>query len=63
VQALRTGSQAAQLLMTQNNYRLYALQEDLEARAIDASQFVLTVVDYPAFVALTVEYARVNSWI
>lgn len=63
VQALRAGSAAAkQLLACEQTYQLYALQEDLQARAIDASQMPVTVVDYSGFVALTVEYARVNSW-
>ncbi len=63
VQALRAGSAVAkQLLACEQTYQLYALQEDLAARAIDASQMPVTVVDYSGFVALTVEYARVNSW-
>lgn len=63
VQALRAGSAAAkQLFACEQKYYLYALQEDLAARAIDVAQLPVTVVDYPAFVALTVEYARVNSW-
>lgn len=62
VQALRAGSAAAQqLLEKQSNYQLYALQEDVEARAIDP-QPAVTLLDYPAFVALTVKYTRVNSW-
>ncbi|HHX33864.1 MAG TPA: sulfurtransferase complex subunit TusB [Gammaproteobacteria bacterium] len=63
VQALRAGSAAAQqLLACEQRYRLYALQEDIAARAIDTTQMPVTLLDYPAFVALTVDYARVNSW-
>lgn len=63
VQALRVGSTAAQQLLAADQiYRLYALQEDVEARAIDTAQLAVTLLDYPAFVGLCVEYARVNSW-
>ena len=63
VQALRAGSAAAQkLLACEQTYRLYALQEDVQARAIDTAHMPVTLLDYPAFVALCVEYARVNSW-
>lgn len=63
VQALRAGSAAAkQLLACEQEYQLYALQEDIEARAIDTGQMPITLLDYSAFVALTVKYARVNSW-
>lgn len=63
VQTLRSGSAAAeQLLACQQKYHLYALQEDVAARAIDTAQLAVTLVDYPEFVALTVKYTRVNSW-
>lgn len=63
VQALRAGSVAAQqLFSTEREYRLYALQEDVLARAIDTQGLPLTLLDYPAFVALCVDYSRVNSW-
>ncbi|MBD1586350.1 sulfurtransferase complex subunit TusB [Pseudomonas typographi] len=42
--------------------RLYALEEDVQARAVVAKAAV-EVVDYPAFVALTLTYAKVNSWL
>ncbi|MCK9533485.1 MAG: sulfurtransferase complex subunit TusB [Pseudomonas sp.] len=63
VQALRDGSAAAQqLLGGERAYQLYALEEDVLARGIDAAALSVTLVDYPAFVALCVDYARVNSW-
>lgn len=63
VQALRPGSAAAeQLLACQQTYHLYALQEDVQARAIDTTMVSVALLDYPAFVALCVDYARVNSW-
>lgn len=42
---------------------LYALQEDLDARGLHDWPARLQVVDYPAFVALTLDYARSNSWL
>mgnify|MGYP000856609170 CR=1 FL=1 len=63
VQALRAGSVAAQQLQAcERGYRLYALQEDVQARGIDTATMPVTLLDYPAFVALCVDYARVNSW-
>ncbi|HZJ94268.1 MAG TPA: sulfurtransferase complex subunit TusB [Thiopseudomonas sp.] len=62
VHALRVGSAAQQQLEQRANYQLYALQEDVKARAIDAEQSRVTLVNYPEFVALTVKYTRVNSW-
>ena len=41
---------------------LYALEEDLVARAIATLPERLQVVDYPAFVALCERHARVNGW-
>lgn len=41
---------------------LYALDEDLAARGLQASERV-QVVDYPAFVELCTRYAKVNSWL
>lgn len=63
VQALRSGSAAAQqLLDSEQKHHLYALEEDVQARGIDTAQLPVTLVDYPAFVGLTLEYARVMSW-
>lgn len=41
---------------------LYALEEDLCARGLQAPERV-TVVDYPAFVELCTRYSKVNSWL
>lgn len=63
VQALRTGSVALQQLCAgAQEYRLYALQEDITARAIEVGELPVTLVDYPAFVALSIASTRVNSW-
>lgn len=63
VQALRAGSTAFQQLQNCDKaYRLYALEEDVLARAINIADLPVTLLDYPAFVAVCVEYARVNSW-
>jgi tRNA 2-thiouridine synthesizing protein B len=41
---------------------LFALDEDLGARAISAPQRV-QVVDYPGFVELSCRFDKVNSWL
>lgn len=41
--------------------RLFALEEDLLARAITDSP--ASAVDYPGFVALSLDYDKVNSWL
>ncbi|MHA6493066.1 sulfurtransferase complex subunit TusB [Pseudomonas borbori] len=41
---------------------LFALEEDLVARSIEAPNRV-QVVDYPAFVALSYRFDKVNSWL
>ena len=41
---------------------LYALDEDLAARGLQAPERV-RAVDYPAFVELCTRYAKVNSWL
>lgn len=62
-QALHTGSEAWSLLQTlPATVRLYALQEDLQARNIGAAERV-TPVDYPAFVELCAQYDKVNGWL
>lgn len=63
VQALRAGCVAAeQLQACDRTFQLYALEEDVLARAIDSDSMPVTLLDYPAFVALCVDYSRVNSW-
>ncbi len=62
-QALHTGSEAWSLLQTlPATVRLYALQEDLQARNLGAAERV-TPVDYPAFVELCAQYDKVNGWL
>ena len=41
---------------------LYALDEDLQARALPAPAW-LRCLDYPAFVELTLHYPKVNGWL
>ena len=41
---------------------LYALQEDVQARALQVPDRV-QCIDYPQFVALTLQHAKVNSWL
>ncbi|WP_194788435.1 sulfurtransferase complex subunit TusB [Pseudomonas sp. UFMG81] len=60
--ALKAGSEPQNALEAANlGGRLYALAEDLQARAIDGA--LAKAVDYPAFVELTLEYDKVNSWL
>src|SRR5690606_15382051 len=41
---------------------LCALEEDMQARNISTPARV-TLVDYPAFVALSIRFDKVNSWL
>lgn len=43
-------------------FTLFALDEDINARSIPVPHWVKTV-DYPAFVALSIQYDRVNTWL
>jgi tRNA 2-thiouridine synthesizing protein B len=62
VYALRDGSDTQRLLQTAGlDQRLFALDEDLQARAIKSE--LAKAVDYPAFVALSLHYDKVNSWL
>jgi len=62
VYALRTGSGPLRKLEAAAlDDRLYALAEDLQARAIDST--LAKAVDYPAFVELSLHYHKVNSWL
>lgn len=45
-----------------NIERGYVLEEDLVARGLN-TKTQLTLVDYPAFVALTLEYDKAVSWL
>lgn len=62
VYALQAGSAPCQALQASHlGQRLYALDEDLQARAI--SNPAANAIDYPAFVALSLNYDKVNSWL
>lgn len=63
VYALRPGTaqlQALELMPT--GIGLFALEEDLQARALQVPPRV-EAIDYPAFVELCGRYAKVNSWL
>ncbi len=60
VYALQPGSAPLAGLSTIAS-RLFALEEDLLARGITDSP--ASAVDYPAFVALSLNYDKVNSWL
>lgn len=63
VYALQPDSAAHKALASRpSGAGLYALAEDLQARNIQADTAV-TVLDYSAFVALTLRYDKVNSWL
>ncbi|WP_248919701.1 sulfurtransferase complex subunit TusB [Pseudomonas entomophila] len=60
--ALKAGSEPYAGLQAANlGNRLFALTEDLQARALDSQ--MAKPVDYPAFVELTLHYDKVNSWL
>jgi tRNA 2-thiouridine synthesizing protein B len=40
--------------------RLYALEEDVRARAIETG---VPLVDYPGFVQLSIDFDKVNTWL
>ena len=62
VYALRTGCAPLHKLQAAGlESRLYALAEDLQARALDST--LAKAVDYPAFVELSLHYDKVNSWL
>jgi tRNA 2-thiouridine synthesizing protein B len=61
--ALQPGTAQLQALgLMPDTIALYALDEDLHARAITPPARV-QVVDYPAFVELCATFAKVNSWL
>jgi len=62
VYALRDGSEPQRLLQAAAlEQRLFALDEDLQARSVSSG--LAKAVDYPAFVALSLRYDKVNSWL
>jgi tRNA 2-thiouridine synthesizing protein B len=64
VYALQSGTAQRQALeLMPDGIALYALEEDLLARAISDLPVRVRSIDYPAFVELTLRYAKVNSWL
>ncbi|MCW2272185.1 sulfurtransferase complex subunit TusB [Pseudomonas sp. JUb96] len=63
VYALQPGSAPLATLQARNlQGRLLALEEDLQARGISADEGT-RAIDYPAFVALSLDFDKVNSWL
>ena len=63
VYALQPGSAQRQALeLMPSSIGLFALDEDLNARALDGPQR-LQVVDYAGFVELSCRFDKVNSWL
>ncbi|MBM7061803.1 sulfurtransferase complex subunit TusB [Pseudomonas sp. UL073] len=50
------------LTLISERVKLYALDEDLQARGLSAPPR-LEALDYPAFVELCTRYDKVNSWL
>lgn len=63
VYALQAGTAPYQALeQLPRGTELFALDEDLQARALESPGRVQRI-DYPAFVALSCRYDKVNSWL
>lgn len=63
VYALQDGTRISQALeLMPPSIGLYVLQEDVQARALQMPERV-QCIDYPQFVALTLHFAKVNSWL
>jgi len=63
VYALQASSAQRQALeLMPESIALYALDEDVRARGL-VHPGRLTLVDYPAFVALSCQYDKVNTWL
>ncbi len=63
VHALQAGSAAWQILSeVAQNGRLYVLDEDARARAINPIEQVQRL-DYAAFVQLSIDFDKVNTWL
>jgi len=64
VQALRTSTHPRQCLeQLPEGIALFALEEDVAARAIGSPPTRIKLLDYPGFVTLCVQYDKVNSWL
>lgn len=60
--ALGTGTVAQALHAKSTGLSLYVLEEDAKARGIALPEWALSV-DYAGFVALSVHYDKVNTWL
>ena len=64
VYALQPGTAQRQALeLMPESIALFALDEDLQARALSELPSRVKRLDYSAFVELTLSYAKVNSWL
>lgn len=64
VYALQPGTAQRQALeLMPESIALFALDEDLQARALSELPSRVKRLDYQAFVELTLSYAKVNSWL
>lgn len=62
--ALRAGSGPCEaLLRLPTGVAVFALEEDVQARALGALPARVGLLDYPGFVELTCRYPRTNSWL
>ena len=62
--ALTAGTQpAAELERLPEQVAVFALEEDVQARALGALPTRVQLLDYAGFVELTCRYQRVNSWL
>lgn len=57
-----TGRHAQALARLDDGIELFALAEDVQARALQAGP-ALQLIDYPQFVALSCRFDKVNSWL
>jgi tRNA 2-thiouridine synthesizing protein B len=61
VYALQTGT-APFTALHNRQIKLFVLAEDAQARAIQVPDWA-EVIDYPAFVELSIHHDKVNSWL
>ena len=61
VYALQPGTAPFSALQTRQ-IKLFVLAEDAQARAIEVPEWA-EVIDYPAFVELSIHHDKVNSWL
>lgn len=63
VYALQGNTQPCQQLQQLTNTQIFALEEDVKARAIQITIDHITLIEYPAFVTLCTHYQKINSWL